>query len=184
MKTFSEFVEEQAQEEGLKDFLQQYGLEDDWSTYKNKPKPIDQPHPEAKGWKLSGSEAIRDLNSVMRSCIDSTPKVNKFGIEDIEFEVINTEETTSGIKIDLEAHGTATARSEEHVKHQLEKIMSAAKKPLAEHGLYVQVMYNKIDVSEAVEESHLDNPAIGLVRKYEFRVICVAMLDKTARKTA
>lgn len=185
MKTFNEFVKDQhvLEEEGLKDFLSQHGLEDDWKAYRNKPKPIDAPRAEPKGWDLSPDEAMRDLNHILKKCIDQMPKVNKFGIEDIEFEVINKETTVSGIKLDLEASGKTTARNDDHIKKQLEKLMDAAKKPLAECGIHMQCLYNKIDVSEAVEESAGDEgPPIGLVRKYNFKVICVAMMNKKAHK--
>jgi len=185
MKTFNEFVKSQQvlEEEGLKDFLSQHGLEDDWKAYRNKPKPIDCPRAEPKGWDLSPDEAMRDLNHTMRQCIDAQPKINKFGIEDMEFEVINKETTVSGIKLDLEAKGTTTARNDDHIKKQLEKLMNLAKKPLAAKGMHMEVLYNKIDTSEAVEESSGDEgPPVGLVRKYTFRVICVAMLNKKAHK--
>jgi hypothetical protein len=186
MKTFNEFVKDQhvLEEEGLRDFLKQHGLEDDWKAFKNKPKPIDVPREEPKGWDLSHDEAMRNINHIVKQCIDATPKVNKFGIHDIEFEIINKEQTVSGIKLDMEAKGTACARNDDHIKKQLEKLMAAAKKPLAERGIHMEVLYNKIDTSEAVEETNLDNPPIGLVRKYEFRVICVAMLNKKVHKQA
>lgn len=181
MKTFNEFIKDQQvlEEEGLKDFLKQHGLEDDWKSFRNKPKSIDIPSEEPKGWDLDDQEAMRDINHIVKSCVDGTAKVNKFGIDDIEFEVINKEITSSGLKLDMEAHGTAHARNGDHIKKYIERLMDAARKPLAAKGIHMEVLYNKIDTSEAIEET--DGP-VGLVRKLDFCVLCVAVVNKKAHK--
>lgn len=185
IQTFADYLklkEQVIEEEGLKDFLTQHGLEDDWKTYKEKPKPIVAPPDQAKGWKLSPHEAMRDISKIVATAVDGTTKVNKFGIENIKFEVINTEHTSTGIKIDLEAQGTASARNGDHIKKQLEKVMAAAKAPLAEKGIHMEILYNKIDTNDSMEESNSDEPAIGLVRKIDFRVICTAIVNSTKHK--
>lgn len=183
MKTFNDFLKEQViEEEGLRDFLKDNGLEDEWKEFKNKPKPITAPPENAKGWKLSGQEAMRDISRIVNDALGSTTKVNKFGIESIKFEVISTEHTSSGIKIDLEAQGTASARNGDHIKKQLEKVMATAKAPLAEKGIHMEFLYNKIDTNDAMEEANLDEPAIGLVRKIDFRIVCTAIINAAKHK--
>lgn len=184
MKTFTDYLKEHEviEEEGLRDFLKDNGLEDDWKAYKNKPKPIVAPPEHAKGWKLSPHEAMRDIARIIKNAVDGTTKVNRFGIEDIKFEVINTEHTSTGIKIDLEAQGTASARNSDHIKKQLEKVAAAAKAPLAEKGIHIEFLYNKIDTNDSVEEASFDEPAIGLVRKIDFRIICTAIVNSSKHK--
>jgi len=182
MKTFQDYLTEHEAEE-LNSFLKDNGLEDDWKSFKNKPKPITAPPAEAKGWKLDGDEAMRDINRIVKDVIDGTTKVNNFGIEDINFEVINTEETSTGIKINLEAQGSAHARNNNHIKKQLEKVMAAAKSPLAQKGIHMEIFYNRIDTNDSVEETNDNNePAIGLVRKIDFRVTCTAIVNFNKHK--
>lgn len=183
MKTFNDYLKEQViEEEGLKDFLKDHGLEDDWKSYKGKPKPVVGPPDKAKGWQLSPHEAMRDISRIITSAVDGTTKVNKFGIENIKFEVINTEHTSTGIKIELEANGTASARNGDHIKKQLEKVMTAAKAPLAEKGIHMEILYNKIDTNDSMKEANFDEPAIGLVHKIDFRVICTAIVNSSRHK--
>ena len=183
IKSFNDFLKEQVlgEEEGYKDFLKNYGLDDEWKNYKNKPKPITAP-PEAKGWTLSPQEAMRDIARIVNNAIDSSTKVNKFGIEKITFEVINSENTSTGIKIDLEAQGTASARNSDHIKKQLEKLISNTKGPLSEKGIYLEFLYNKIDTNDSMKESNFDEPAVGLVRKIDFRIICIAIINSSKHK--
>lgn len=183
MKTFDDYLKEQVvEEEGLRNFLKDNGLEDDWKAYKNKPKPIVAPPENAKGWQLSPNEAMRDISRIINDAINRTTKVNKFGIENIKFEVISTERISTGVKIDLEGQGTASARNSDHIKKQLEKLMNSAKTPLAEKGIHLEIMYNKIDTNDAMEEANFDKPAIGLVRKIDFRVICTAIVNSAKHK--
>lgn len=184
MKTFQDYLKEQhvIEEEGLKDFLKDHGLEDDWKSYKDKPKPITAPPENAKGWKLSPHEAMRDISKIIKDSIDGTTKINKFGISDIKFEVINSEDTSTGVKIDMEAQGVAHARNADHIKKQLEKVMANAKAPLADRGIRMEFLYNKIDTNDSVEEANFDEPAIGLVRKIDFRIICSAIVNSAKHK--
>ena len=120
---------------------------------------------------------MRDINYIVKHCIDSTKKVNNFGINDINFEIVNSEETSRGMTIHLEAQGTTTARNADHIKAQLRQLMDTCKRPLAEKNIHMQCLYNQLDVAEAANEN-IDEPAVGLMRKYKFTVICAAVLTK------
>ena len=47
------------------------------------PKPIAAPPEEVKGWALNTDEVMRDINSVIKQCIDQMQKLNQFGLENI-----------------------------------------------------------------------------------------------------
>ncbi len=172
MKTFRNFIVEQ---EGLNDFLGQHGLEDDWKEFRNRPKPIDAPPEHPKGWSAGGDEPLRNLNRIIKETIDTIPKVNNFGIDSMQFEKINEEKTSTGTLLNMEASGTTSARNKDHIKKQLAELLNHAKEKLSKENISLQILYNKLDISEAMEETSMDEPAIGLVRKWSFRVICAAV---------
>ena len=124
-------------------------------------------------WKLNPAEIMRDINHIISNAVDNTAKINRFGIEDIKFEVVNTENVSTGIKLTIEAQGTTLARNPDHIKRQLEKLMLEVKQPLASKNIYMQMFYNNIDTNDSVEESY--DTAIGLTRKIDFRIMCVAI---------
>ncbi len=163
--------------ETFEDFLKQHNLQDKWANFT---KPSIATYAEPQGWSLNPDEAMRDINYIINHCIHNTPKVNRFGIVSIAFEPINQEQTRSGIRINLEINGIAIAKNQDHIKKQLDEIMTSARKPLFSKGIYLQILYNKMDTSESVEEN--DNSPLGLVHTYHFRVLCVAIINKELHK--
>jgi hypothetical protein len=176
MKTFQYFLKEQQEE--IKNFLSQYGLEDDWKTFRNRSKEVIAPPEHPKGWKASEDEPLRELNRIINTIINSTQKVNRFGIESISFEKISEEKISTGVQLNLECSGITSARNISHIKKQLIDLIDKAKTPLAKYGISLQILYNKLDASETSvkEATSMDEPAVGLVKKWSFRVICAAII--------
>jgi hypothetical protein len=120
-------------------------------------------------------EAMREIQIITNKEIGQTPKVNGFGINDIEFHVINQEESESGIQINLEATGSAVAKNEKHISRMLQKLVANTREDLWKKKIFLEMMYHKIDVSETkLESSDDDNPNIGLKKTLYFSIICAA----------
>lgn len=172
MKTFQKFIKEN---EELQGFLSQYGLEDDWKKHQNKPKEIVAPPDQPKGWEANNDEElVRDLNRIANETLGF--KKNNFGIDEIKFEVINKEQVSTGMQFNLEGNGTTSARNTEHVKRQIADLANRLKNPLAEKGIYIEFLYNKLDVKEKTNEvTSMDDIPTGLVRKWTFSVIAAAV---------
>jgi hypothetical protein len=177
MKTFHDFLKEEkdAGGEEMASFIKDNNLEKQWKQYQNRPKPITAPPYESQGWELKNNEIMRDINAVFRSVINSSVKENRFGVEEIKFEIINDEKVSTGVQLNLEAEGVAFARNPDHIKRLLAQLNESAKKALWQHGIKMEFLYNRLDVSEAQEEG--DVGPVGLVRKYSFRVICSAVAN-------
>lgn len=131
---------------------------------------------ETGGTKSSqATEAMREIQIVMNKALGQTQKVNGFGIDDIKFDVINEEESETGIQINLEAHGSAVAKNEKHISRMLQKLVQMTREDLWKKKIFLEMMYHKIDVSETKNESEDDDdPNIGLKRTLYFTVICAA----------
>lgn len=177
MKTFHNFLKEEkdTDREELTSFIKDNGLEKQWKQYQNRPKPITAPPFAARGWELKNDEIMRDINTVFRNTINSSVKENRFGIDEIKFEIINNEKVSTGVQLNLEAEGIAFARNPDHIKRLLAQLNEASKKSLWQYGIKMEFLYNRLDVSEAQEEG--DVGPVGLVRKYSFRVICSAVAN-------
>jgi hypothetical protein len=129
----------------------------------------------SKGGSATAKEALREIQIVMNKAIGQTPKVNGFGIDDIEFHVINQEEAESGTQINMEAKGSGVAKNEKHISRMLQKLVQATREDLWKKKIFLEMMYHKIDVSETkLESDDDDDPNIGLKRTLYFTVICAA----------
>jgi hypothetical protein len=181
MKTFQSFLEDRkvVEQSMFKDFIKQHGLQDYYKDFKtNHPsKQVVAPPDEAKGWELAGDEAVRTITGILKSCIEHMPKVNRFGIDDIYAEVISKQEVSNGTQMTLEVTGVAAARDEDHINAHLKKLMEVAKPQLAQKGIHAEVLYNRLDISQEVDEMAQDEPQVGLVHKYKFTVLMVAIVS-------
>jgi hypothetical protein len=134
---------------------------------------------ESNGGEASSAskEALREIQIVMNETIGQTQRVNGFGIDSIKFQVLNQEETESGIQVNLEASGSAIAKNEKHISRMLQKLVEATREQLWKKKIFLEMMYHKIDVSETkIDESNDDddNPNVDLKRTLYFTVICAA----------
>lgn len=122
-------------------------------------------------------EALREIQIVMNDAIGKTQKVNGFGIDNIEFHVINQEKSESGIQVNMEAKGAAVAKNEKHISRMLQKLVESTREDLWKKKIFLEMMYHKIDVSETkLESEDDDDPNIGLKRTLYFTVICAACI--------
>jgi len=123
----------------------------------------------------TAKEALREIQIVMNAGIGKTTKVNGFGINSIEFHVINQEAAESGTQVNLEAKGEAIAKNEKHISRMLQKLVTSTREDLWKKKIFLEMMYHKIDVSETkLESEDDDDPNIGLKRTLYFTVICAA----------
>lgn len=146
-------------------FSQVYKLVENFKKYLEiKESDMDSPS-EAK-------EAMREIQIVMNDALNSTKKINGFGINDIKFAVINQEQAKHGIQINLEAKGSAVAKNKDHISRMLQKLVVKTREDLWRKKIFLEMMYHQIETSEVENES--DNTAIGLKRTLYFTVICAA----------
>ncbi len=117
------------------------------------------------------------MNRIVKGVVDQTRIVNKFGIEDIEFEPINREEVSSGFQCSVEATGQTRAKNQEHVTKQLRELIANCKKPLMEKCIYLVDKIDRLNISQGVEEgTNMDDPAVGLVQTLKFSAIMQAVI--------
>jgi hypothetical protein len=105
------------------------------------------------------------------------------GIDDLKAEVVNSEQVATGHQCKVELQGTAHAKNEEHIKHLLEKVIMTAKPMLEARGMYMEVLYNQLDVNEADFDEETEDTPIGLVRQYSFRVIANVLCRDSKRQS-
>lgn len=127
------------------------------------------------GASSEATEALREIQIVMNTAIGQTQKVNGFGINDIKFNVINQEESESGVQVNLEASGSAVAKNDKHISRMLQKLVNSTREDLWKKKIFLEMMYHKIDVGETqIESEDDDDPNIGLKRTLYYTVICAA----------
>ena len=120
-------------------------------------------------------EAMREIQIIANKAIGQMPKTNGFGINNIEFHVINQEKAESGVQMNLEAMGSAVAKNEKHISRMLQKLVANTREDLWKKNIFLEMMYHKIDVSETkLESEDDDNPNIGLKKTLYFNIICAA----------
>jgi len=121
-------------------------------------------------------EAIREIQVVINKTIDSSKKVNGFGIDEMKFKIINQECAKTGIQINIEAQGSAVAKNEKHISRMIQNIISNSREDLWKKDIFLEAMYHQIEVSETkLDEAEDDNSNIGLKRTLYFTVICAAI---------
>jgi hypothetical protein len=108
-------------------------------------------------------EAMREIQIVMNETLGHTRKPHKFGIDDIKFDLINYEQTSRGIQVNLEAHGSAYVRDKDHLSSLLQRLVQDSRKDLQKKDIFLEMMYHKIDMS--AESQQVD-----------FNVICAAII--------
>jgi hypothetical protein len=118
------------------------------------------------------TEALRDIRIVFNKTLQQTQRVNGYGIDEINFDVINEEKAEGGIQLNLEITGTANAKSKEHVGMLLEKLMLATRQALWQKKIFLQILGHRLNVSETQLEN--ETP-MGLRRKLHFEVIGAAI---------
>jgi hypothetical protein len=165
----------------FQDYLRDRNLADDWDSYS---KQNDEPGPaaDAKGWAADPNEPVRELQQILAQAVDNTQKINKMGIDDIKSEVINSEQVSSGQLCRVELQGTVHAKDPEHIRRLLEKVVMTAEPMLAERGMYMQVLYNQMDINETDLDEDAEDTAIGLVRQYSFRVVAQVLCRNMQRE--
>lgn len=124
-------------------------------------------------------ETVREINVVFNKAVDSNPKINGFGINDIDFEVINEEKTKSGIQVNLEVKGSAVARDDKHISRMLQKLCNATREQLWGKKIFIEMMYHEIHTSENVLEVDESTP---VDRRFtlHFRLIAAAIIFSEA----
>ena len=60
--------------------------------------------------------------------------------------------------------------------------MIVARPMLAERGMYMNVLYNQLDVNESDFDEDTEDTAIGLVHQYSFRVIAEVLCRDKKRQ--
>ncbi len=121
-------------------------------------------------------EAIREIQVVINKTIDSSKRVNGFGIDDMKFKIISQECAKTGIQINMEAQGSAVAKNEKHISRMLQNLMGDSREDLWKKNIFLEVMYHQIEVSETkLDEAEDDDSNIGLKRTLYFTVICAAI---------
>lgn len=118
-------------------------------------------------------EALREMQIVFNAALSRSFKVNGFGIDNIKFELINTEQTPHGIQMNLEARGEAVARNKEHLSRLLQKLVESAREPLWSKKIFLEMLYHEINTSEQKTEN-FDTPLDSKSKMY-YSVICAAI---------
>jgi len=121
----------------------------------------------------NAKEAKREIQIVANDSLGT--KINGFGIEEINFELIDFEEAKQGIQLNMEAKGPAIAKSKQHISSMLQKLSRRCREPLWKKKIFLDFMYHQIDVTENVVEND-DNTPIGLKKTLYFTVICAAIV--------
>lgn len=122
-------------------------------------------------------EALREIQVVINKTLDSSKRVNGYGINEIKFDVINQETAEGGIQLNLEANGSATAKNEKHISRMLQKLISDSREDLWKKNIFIEAMYHQIETSESpLNEAEDDDSDMGLKRKLYFMVICAAIV--------
>jgi hypothetical protein len=111
-------------------------------------------------------EAMRDIQIVFNTALGETLKTNGYGIDKLEFELINQEKAQHGIQLNLEAKGTANAKNKEHLSRMLQKLVEQTREPLWQKKVFLEMMYHEIHMNE-VNDLHA---------AVDFNVICAAII--------
>lgn len=120
-----------------------------------------------------GKEAMREIQIIVNQSLSQTPKVNGFGINEVKFELINEERATQGLQLNLEVKGSAVAKNKDHINGMLQRLMSAAREPLWQKKIFLEIMYHNIDVQDNMHEN---NTPIGLKGTLYFNTIAAAIV--------
>ena len=91
-------------------------------------------------------DAIREITRITNTTIDNTRRNNGYGINHLNFEVINEERAKEGIQINFEVTGSANARDKLHVVSLLKRLMSDMRETLWREKIFLEIMYHKIDL--------------------------------------
>lgn len=128
----------------------------------------------AEGISPDGREAMREIQIVINETLSQMPRINGFGINEIKFELINEEKSTQGTQLNLEAKGSAVAKSKDHINGMLQKLITWTREPLWKKKIFLEVMYHEIDVRETTNEN--EDIAIGLKNTLYFNVVSAALV--------
>jgi hypothetical protein len=162
----------------FQDYLKDRNLQDDWEGYRKQSDEAG-PAPEPKGWKSDPNEPVREIQQILAKAVDGTQKVNRMGVDDLKAEVVSTEDVSSGQQCRMEIQGTAHAKSVDHIKRLLDKVLATAGPMLKERGIYLYIS-GQVDANETEikEDAAADDSPVGLVREYSFRVMATAVIKR------
>lgn len=114
------------------------------------------------------TEVLREIQIVMDSAIDKTPRMNGYGINEIKFDFLSEERAKEGIQLNLETKGSAIAKNKDHVNGMLQRLVSMTRTPLWNKHIFFEVMYHQLHASETMYEDN--NTTL------HFNVICAAIV--------
>lgn len=185
MKTFQNFLTEckVIEESAIKDYLKglstQHGANyiDDYKAYRKDQNKVTPPPEKPKGWGIGTDEAVGVVSQALKQACQHMERVNRFGIDDVNVEMTHKQETASGTQLKLNITGVAAAKDKDHIIVHLKKLIETAKPTLASKGIKLaEILYNRLQMLDGVDEVAQDEPAIGLIHKHQFSVPMVVIV--------